>query len=1191
MSADEKRMAKEKVVSLFYHAYNAYMDNAYPADELMPLSCKGRYRGSEPSRGDVDDSLGNFTLTLIDSVDTLAVLGDVEGFEEAVRNIIRDARFDCDVIVSVFETNIRILGGLLGGHVMASYFKRRGMGLSWYNDDLLSRAKEVGDRLLPAFNTSTGIPYPRINLKHGIVPQISSSHRDTCTACAGSMILEFAALSRLTGIPIYEEKARRAMDYLWQQRHRGSDLMGTIINVHSGDWIRRESGVGAGIDSYYEYVLKAYVLLGDDNYLHRFNKHYDAVMRYMSQGPLLLDVHMHKPNSISRNFMDALLAFWPGLQVLKGDLVPAIETHEMLYHVMQRHNFIPEAFTTDFRVHWGNHPLRPEFIESTYFLYKATGDHYYLEAGKKVLDNLETHAKVDCGLAAIKNVKTGAHEDQMDSYVLAEMFKYLYLLFTEQEDLAIDIDDFIFTTEAHLLPLTLSVGNSTPTVPKIRPDAYNFEVDLSRPVSDNYVTRLGEEVGGRGVGQEEGAESEEEGDHTCPAIHTTHASGSGYPHTVRSLIKNIVNRVSPHTRNRGPRLKAGDFIAGNKEQLDQLHAMGIRIATMADGRIQLLHTASEAHSPADAEDGMQFMQEMIELSKHQQPEAQHDPMFIHVTIPGLKETEVIRAGPAQFGYDLKDNTPVTGMLAVSRPYRACKEMENVQELAGHIVILERGDCMFVDKARNLQRIGAIGGIVIDHTEGSTSESQPLFAMSGDGTNDVDIPMLFLYHSQGQQLLHMLEDNSFLQATLSASSDPQPPSAQRAEQATATGPQGVDPSSGRTGETEPLPLLHQQPHLPSPHDDTPTPLAQGEEREGDAFTDHVMDKFYHHEAQLRDLYYLQVGSHYLHVNVEVRPSAVKPAAIESRPNTFSLDALPDGSKMVTARLSYLSPGYERNKPALNQMYMDTVHLLQLHTNLNHLPHTTDYLRALARCLEAGYFGMSRVDSDALTLLRGLSRQLQYVHRYPSQPDRPDPQSPQSPDSATTAGHTQGTAGHTQGTAGHTGAEKSSNDVDRSYAGAEDFTESAPHTPSDKSSASTQDSGGEGQGQRSGVSEGQYVRGEREHGARVGEGGALEIVGETRMDVPAQRETVTGDSGDGVAVKPADSDHSISQSQSSDFRDSQSQGLDNVDQSVTSSDSQSASSRQSGSQTSSSGVDSEKSGASNEQNKDGRPNDEL
>ncbi len=79
-------------------------------------------------------------------------------------------------------------------------------------------------------------------------------------------------------------------------------------------------------------------------------------------------------------------------------LQPAVETHEMLYQVMQRHNFLPEAFTTDFQVHWGQHPLRPEFVESTYFLYRATGDPYYLEAGAKVMSSLQRYARVPCGI-------------------------------------------------------------------------------------------------------------------------------------------------------------------------------------------------------------------------------------------------------------------------------------------------------------------------------------------------------------------------------------------------------------------------------------------------------------------------------------------------------------------------------------------------------------------------------------------------------------------------------------------------------------------------------------------------------------------------------------------------------------------------------------------------------------------------
>ena len=57
---------------------------------------------------------------------------------------------------------------------------------------------------------------------------------------------------------------------LWQSRHQGHNLLGSVINVHNGEWTRKDSGVGAGSDSYYEYVLKSYILLGDAVYLKRF---------------------------------------------------------------------------------------------------------------------------------------------------------------------------------------------------------------------------------------------------------------------------------------------------------------------------------------------------------------------------------------------------------------------------------------------------------------------------------------------------------------------------------------------------------------------------------------------------------------------------------------------------------------------------------------------------------------------------------------------------------------------------------------------------------------------------------------------------------------------------------------------------------------------------------------------------------
>ena len=62
---------------MFDHAYGSYMEHAYPLDELMPLSCKGRdWRHRD--RGTLDDPLGGYALTLVDSLDMLAVLGDYD---------------------------------------------------------------------------------------------------------------------------------------------------------------------------------------------------------------------------------------------------------------------------------------------------------------------------------------------------------------------------------------------------------------------------------------------------------------------------------------------------------------------------------------------------------------------------------------------------------------------------------------------------------------------------------------------------------------------------------------------------------------------------------------------------------------------------------------------------------------------------------------------------------------------------------------------------------------------------------------------------------------------------------------------------------------------------------------------------------------------------------------------------------
>ena len=121
MSVRERHALRDQVKEMFDHGFDGYMRHAFPADELMPLSCKGRFRDVEANRGDLDDALGNFSLTLIDSLDTLVILDELDRFDAAVRLVADSVTFDSDIVVSVFEVNIRVVGTL---HVLHCYTHR-----------------------------------------------------------------------------------------------------------------------------------------------------------------------------------------------------------------------------------------------------------------------------------------------------------------------------------------------------------------------------------------------------------------------------------------------------------------------------------------------------------------------------------------------------------------------------------------------------------------------------------------------------------------------------------------------------------------------------------------------------------------------------------------------------------------------------------------------------------------------------------------------------------------------------------------------------------------------------------------------------------------------------------------------------------------------------------------------------------
>lgn len=98
----------------------------------------------------------------------LIVLGNQSEFQHVVNILSERQNFDSDINVSVFETNIRVVGGLISAHLLSH---KAGIDLEpgWpCNGPLLRLAEDAAQRLLPAFNSSTGMPYGTVNLRFGV---------------------------------------------------------------------------------------------------------------------------------------------------------------------------------------------------------------------------------------------------------------------------------------------------------------------------------------------------------------------------------------------------------------------------------------------------------------------------------------------------------------------------------------------------------------------------------------------------------------------------------------------------------------------------------------------------------------------------------------------------------------------------------------------------------------------------------------------------------------------------------------------------------------------------------------------------------------------------------------------------------------------------------------------------------------
>jgi mannosidase alpha-like ER degradation enhancer 2 len=423
--ADRAALAA-RVRAEFVFAWEAYKRYAWGHDELKPVS-----------RGFKDWHAATLLMTPVDALDTMLVMGLTEEAEKTKSFILENLSFDRDIEVKNFEITIRVLGGLLSSYQMTG--DRR----------LLARAEDLGNRLLPVFDSPTGMPYMYVNLKTGKTRGVKSNPAEI-----GTLVLEFGTLARLTKRDVFYDKPKKALVELFKRRAK-TGLVGEEIDVATGQWRSSTSHVGGGIDSYYEYLLKCERLFKDRECGDMFRKSVAAVNRYLADdlpGGFWYGESDMRTGKRTATTYGALQAFFPAVLALGGDLSRARRLQDSGFKMWNLHGIEPELLDySSMKVVSAGYQLRPEIAESAYYLEHFTKDPAYLESGRVIFEDLVKFCRTDSGYTTLKSVVTKDKGDLMPSYFLAETLKYLYLLFAPE---ALDFNTVVFNTEAHPLRRT-----------------------------------------------------------------------------------------------------------------------------------------------------------------------------------------------------------------------------------------------------------------------------------------------------------------------------------------------------------------------------------------------------------------------------------------------------------------------------------------------------------------------------------------------------------------------------------------------------------------------------------------------------------------------------------------------------------------------------------------------------------------
>ncbi|KAF8060789.1 glycoside hydrolase [Lyophyllum atratum] len=485
---------RDAVVNAFKHAWLAYERDAMGDDEYHPISRKGSNL----------TSAGGIGYTVVDSLDTMQLMGLSDEYARARSWVATKLSFDRDAKFNTFETTIRVLGGLLSAYHLSD-------GDALY----LERATELADRMMPVFDTPSGLPTSDVNLAKR--KGIQEENNVVSTAEASTIQLELRYLSYLTDNEEYWDKAENVMKVI-KAAKLPSGLVTIFMGGESGQFLMSQIRLGSRGDSFYEYLLKQYLQTNQTEPVYRemYESTMSAIHDHLLQKSITKNLTYTSeliPQRGARGRIDwgtdhkqdHLVCFLGGNLMLgattasantqhvsvpprEKELSPAgkrdwITGKEIIETCVDTYTGTATGLSPEivyFRSaddgwagngesDWyirgaraaGQEPpydaryiLRPETIESLFIAYRLTGDEKYREQGWAIFQAIEKYCRVESGgYASILNVDdVGSKlEDRMETFMMSETLKYLYLLFSDSS--VMPLDKYVFNTEAHPLPI------------------------------------------------------------------------------------------------------------------------------------------------------------------------------------------------------------------------------------------------------------------------------------------------------------------------------------------------------------------------------------------------------------------------------------------------------------------------------------------------------------------------------------------------------------------------------------------------------------------------------------------------------------------------------------------------------------------------------------------------------------------